>query len=144
MEGQQEQRYQDKPARLCALPPLCQKRQEKYNESFGIFAKAARLVFIPKNGIIRAGGKAMPYFYTIMWFMVGLILIFAMSKENKIFLLAGAFFLLLGGWWLANELLPDIDMFAGGWGIGLRCITGAALVILSVAFIKEYKKKGKG
>ena len=86
----------------------------------------------------------MPYFYAIMWFMVGLILIFSMSKENKIFLLAGAFFLVLGGWWLANELLPEIDLFTGGWGIALKCITGVALVILSVAFVKEYKKKGKG
>lgn len=86
----------------------------------------------------------MPYFYAIMWFMVGLILIFSMSKENKIFLLAGAFFMVLGGWWLVNELLPETDLFSGGWGIGLKCITGAALVILSVAFVKEYRKKGKG
>lgn len=89
----------------------------------------------------------MQYFYAIMWFAVGLILIFSMSKENKIFLLAGGFFLLLGGWWLADALLPETDLFAGGWGIALKCITGGALVILTAAFVREYRKKtreGKG
>lgn len=85
----------------------------------------------------------MQYFYAIMWFAVGLILIFSMSKENKIFLLAGGFFLVLGGWWLADALMPDLNMFAGGWGIALKCITGVALVILTVAFVKEYRKKGR-
>lgn len=86
----------------------------------------------------------MSYFYAIMWFAVGLILLFSMSKENKIFIFAGLFFLVLGGWWLANELLPDIDLFSGGWGIGLKCVTGVALVVLAGAFIKEYRKKGAG
>lgn len=87
--------------------------------------------------------KAMQYFYAIMWFAVGLILIFSMSKENKIFLLAGGFFLLLGGWWLADALLPETDLFTGGWGIALKCITGGALAILAGAFVKEYRKKGR-
>lgn len=85
----------------------------------------------------------MQYFYAILWFMVGLILIFSLSKENKIFILAGAFFLVLGGWWLANALTPDMDLFSGTWGVALKCITGAALVILTAAFVKEYRKKGR-
>ncbi len=85
----------------------------------------------------------MQYFYAIMWFAVGLILIFSISKENKVFLLAGGFFLVLGGWWLADALLPAMKLFEGGWGIALKCITGAALVILTTAFVKEYRKKGR-
>lgn len=38
----------------------------------------------------------MGYFYAILWFAVGLILMFSMSKENKIFLLAGGVFLVMG------------------------------------------------
>lgn len=86
----------------------------------------------------------MGYFYAILWFAVGLILIFSMSKENKIFLLAGGVFLVMGCWWLADALRPDLKMFEGGWGIGLKCVTGAALVILTAAFFKEYRKKGRG
>lgn len=81
------------------------------------------------------------YMYAGLWIAIGLILIFSMAKENKIFILAGAFFLVLGGWWLANALLPETDLFAGGWGIALKCITGAALLILTAAFVKEYRKK---
>ena len=51
----------------------------------------------------------MQYFYAILWFAVGLILIFSLSKENRIFLFAGGFFLLLGAWWLADALLPEVD-----------------------------------
>ena len=83
------------------------------------------------------------YLYAGLWFVVGLILIFSMSKENKIFIFAGLFFLILGGWWLANALMPEVGLFEGGWGIALKCITGAALVILTAAFIREYKKKGR-
>ncbi len=79
--------------------------------------------------------------YAGLWIAIGLVLIFSMAKENKIFILAGAFFLVLGGWWLANALLPEVDLFAGGGGIALKCITGAALLILTAAFVKEYRKK---
>lgn len=83
----------------------------------------------------------MQYFYAILWFAVGLILLFAMSKENKIFILAGLFFLVLGGWWLTDAVRPEWKVFEGGWGIALKCVTGGALVILTAAFVKEYRKK---
>ena len=37
----------------------------------------------------------MGYVYAAMWFIAGLILIFRLSKENKIFYVAGGFFLVL-------------------------------------------------
>ncbi len=85
----------------------------------------------------------MGIFYAVMWFIVGLILIFVLSKENKIFYVAGAFFLLLGGWWLADSLLPQDDLFAGGWGLALRVVTIVALVALSVAFFLERQRNIK-
>ena len=81
----------------------------------------------------------MQYFYAILWFAIGLILIFSISKENKIFYFAGGFFLLLGGWWLADALLPAVKLFEGGWGIALKCVTGVALVVLAVCFVQNYK-----
>lgn len=85
----------------------------------------------------------MGYFYAIMWFIVGLILIFSISKENKIFYFAGGFFILLGGWWLADSLMPDSDLFAGGWGMALRIVTIIALVVLSVVFMIERNRNIK-
>lgn len=85
----------------------------------------------------------MQYFYAILWFAIGLILIFSISKENKIFYLAGGVFLIMGGWWLADALLPAVNLFEGGWGIALKAITGVALLVLVIAFFREYRKKTK-
>lgn len=85
----------------------------------------------------------MGYFYAILWFAVGLVLIFSISKENKIFYFAGGFFILLGGWWLADSLMPEAELFSGGWGMALRCVTLAALVILSVIFMIERNRNIK-
>ncbi len=81
----------------------------------------------------------MAYFYAILWFVVGLALIFSAAKENKIFYFAGGFFLLLGGWWLADAILEQ-DLFSGGWGIAMRVAAAAALAVFCVAFFRERRK----
>ena len=81
----------------------------------------------------------MTYVYAAMWLVVGFLLIFRMAKENKVFYFAGAFFLLLGGWWLANALSP-VNLFDGVWGWVLRGITALALVFLCIAFFRESKR----
>lgn len=82
----------------------------------------------------------MNYFYAILWFAAGLVQIFSISKENKVFYFSGAFFLLLGGWWLADALLPEVDLFSGVWGVAFRCVCGVALVALTAVFLLERKK----
>lgn len=86
----------------------------------------------------------MHYIYAVMMLAAGLILIFSLSKENKVFYVAGGYFLFLGGWWLADGLLPEADLFAGGWGIAFKVITALVLVVLVAVFVKEYRKKGGG
>ena len=76
----------------------------------------------------------MGYFYAAMWFIAGLVLIFRLSKENKIFYLAGAFFLVLGGWWFVDALRPAWQVFQGVPGIVLKVLTGVVLVVLAVQF----------
>lgn len=85
----------------------------------------------------------MGYFYAILWFAVGLVLIFSISKENKIFYFAGGFFVLLGAWWLVDSLFPELEVFAGWWGVGLRVVTVIALVVLSVFFFIERQRNEK-
>lgn len=86
----------------------------------------------------------MQYFYALMWFAIGLILIFSISKENKVFYFAGGFFLFLGAWWLGDALFPEMLLFEGTWGFILKGVTAVALLILVIVFIKEYRKKGAG
>lgn len=79
----------------------------------------------------------MEYIYTVMWLLVGLVLIFKMGRENKIFYFAGGFFLVLGVWWLLDILLT-VKMFEGALGILIKVLTGIVLVILLVYFIRSY------
>ncbi len=85
----------------------------------------------------------MDILFSIAMLAAGLILIFSLSRENKIFYVAGGYFLLLGAWSLAANLLPERGLFSGGWAIAFRCVTGAVLVVLAVVFVKEYRKKGR-
>ncbi len=73
----------------------------------------------------------------------GLILIFSLSKENKVFILPGCYFLVLAGWLAADRLWPEVRVFGGAWGIAFRVVTAAVLAVLVVVFIREYRKKGK-
>lgn len=85
----------------------------------------------------------MNYFYAILWFAVGLVLIFSISKEHKIFYFAGGFFIFLGGWWLVDALLPEVDLFTGAPGIVLKCVTGVVLAILAFFFVRENRRNSR-
>ena len=63
----------------------------------------------------------MDYVFAGLWLVVGLLLIFRFGRENKVFYLLGAFFLILAGWWIADILLP-VDLFAGVWPWVLRAL----------------------
>lgn len=79
----------------------------------------------------------MQFVYAAMWYLVALILIFRMGKENKVFYFAGGFFFILGTWWLMNALYPNLGLFSGGWSILLRIITAVVLVILCIVYFRE-------
>lgn len=85
----------------------------------------------------------MNYIYAGIWILAGLVLMLRMSKENKIFLLAGAFFIVLGGWWLADALFPAWQVFSGVPGIVLRVLTGVVLVICAVRFFRINRQNTK-
>ena len=82
----------------------------------------------------------MAYLYPVIWFAAGLIMIFRLRQENKIFIFAGIYFLFLGGWWLMNLLYPDYHMFSGTMGWVLRGVTAVALAVVGVAFYREKKR----
>ncbi|WP_283609828.1 hypothetical protein [Faecalispora anaeroviscerum] len=82
----------------------------------------------------------MAYLYPIIWFAAGLIMIFKLRQENKIFIFSGIYFLFLGGWWLMNLLYPDYHMFSGTMGWVLRGVTAVALAVVGVAFYREKKR----
>lgn len=82
----------------------------------------------------------MAYLYPVIWFAAGLIMIFKLRQENKIFIFAGIYFLFLGSWWLMNVMYPDYHMFSGTMGWVLRGVTAVALAVVGVAFYREKKR----
>ena len=84
----------------------------------------------------------MQYVYAVMWFIMAMMLIFKFSKENKIFYLAGALFLVFGFWWLFDALLPNVNLFAGMYGWIFKGIIAVVLVIIAIFYI-NYRKNNK-
>ena len=88
----------------------------------------------------------MGYMYAAIFIVAGLILVIQMSKENKIFYLAGAYFVVMGGWWMVDAIKPALKVFEGVPGIVFKVITGVVLVIVGWYFLKvnaESRKKEK-
>lgn len=83
----------------------------------------------------------MQYVYTLMWLVVGLLLIFQLGrKEDKVFYAAGAFFLFLAGWW-GTAAFTKLDLFHGTWGWILRGVAAVFLLILVPPFVKKYRRE---
>lgn len=82
----------------------------------------------------------MQYVYAAMWFVIGIMLVAKMGKENKIFYVGGGFFFLFGLWWLANAIWPEYKLFEGTWGIVLRVVTAVVLVWVCIVYFRNYKK----
>ena len=88
----------------------------------------------------------MGYMYAAIFLVAGLILVFQMSKENKIFYLAGAYFVVMGSWWMVDAIKPALEVFSGVPGIVFKVITGIVFVIVAWYFVKvnaENRKKEK-
>ena len=82
----------------------------------------------------------MGYFYAVIWVVSGILLMTRLRKENKVFLVAGAFFVFLGLWWLAATLFPVWDLFNGVPGTVLRVLTAVVLVVCAAVFWRENRK----
>lgn len=54
----------------------------------------------------------MEYVYAGMWFLIGLLLIWKLRKENQVFVFAGGIFLFMGAWWLADACCPSLTCSA--------------------------------
>ena len=79
----------------------------------------------------------MEYVYAGMWFLIGLLLIWKLRKENQVFVFAGGIFLFMGAWWLADALLPQLDLFGGVYAWIFRGVMAAALIVTGLVFFRQ-------
>ena len=86
----------------------------------------------------------MTYFYGVIFILIGLMLAFKFHKENKIFIPLGIYFLILGGWWIADAATGDeVSMFGGTPGWIFRGISMAALIMCGIFYYKNHFFRGQ-
>lgn len=83
----------------------------------------------------------MLYFCAVVWLLAGLLLLFRMGKENRVFYFLGGYFLFLAIWWGAAAA-TGLHLFTGGWGIALRIVTAAALAVACAALFRQKRRDG--
>lgn len=82
----------------------------------------------------------MGYLYTAGFALLGIYLIYNAIKEFRFLLLPGIYFIFLSGWWLANELIPEVDLLGGAYAWILRGISAVVFVITGLIYYFKYKK----
>ncbi len=78
----------------------------------------------------------MGYVYGILWVVLAVLLFFKFRGEGKIIYVLSGYFLIMGVWWTANELV-SIDLMGGMYVWIFRGITLAMLLVLLVVYYRE-------
>lgn len=74
-------------------------------------------------------------------FLAGIFIVYFAAKENKVFCIVGVYFMLMGIYWLINELLPQVDLINGSpYGIIFRCVTAVVAVFTIIMYFIYHKK----
>ena len=81
----------------------------------------------------------MGYVYAAAMFLAGVFIIYFAVKENKLFCIIGAYFILMGIYRLINELTPSIDLLSGVYLIVYRCVTAAVAVLAIILYFIHRK-----
>ncbi|MBE6824523.1 MAG: hypothetical protein E7513_04175 [Ruminococcaceae bacterium] len=80
-----------------------------------------------------------PYVYTALWLILSIYMFYIALKNSKFFFVLSGFFLFLSGWYLADELLTDINLFEGTYVWIYRSVAIVVLIACAFAYLK-YRK----
>ena len=75
----------------------------------------------------------MGYIYSVLWFLTAAVLVGKFRKESAAIYVLSVYFVYLGFWWLADELVQS-DMLAGSYGWILRIVSVVALIITLIVY----------
>ncbi len=79
------------------------------------------------------------YLYCGLWLIIAIYMTYLGFKENKFLFVIATFFLFMSGWYLADELLTNVDMFSGVYSLIFRGVAVVVLVVCIIAYIR-YRK----
>ncbi len=80
------------------------------------------------------------YIYAALWLVIAVYLFFYAFKSHKFLFFLSGYFLFMSGWYLANQLLTDVNLFSGMYSWIFR---GIALVVLIISVIVYFYSKKK-
>lgn len=83
----------------------------------------------------------MSYFTAGVFMVLGLLLIVKFGREWKPCFAAGGMFIILGIWWVLNELYPEHPIIDGWLGWAVKIAAGVVLVGLAILFMIERKRE---
>lgn len=78
----------------------------------------------------------MGYVYGIIWFVLAVLLFFKFRGEGKIIYVLSIYFMIMGIWWTANEIV-SVDLMGGMYVWIFRAITFLMLLVLLVVYYRE-------
>lgn len=84
----------------------------------------------------------MNYFYAVVWYLVGLLLIVELRKEHPVIVWLGIYFLFVGAWWTVRAA-TGTDVFSGAMGWIFRGVTAAAVAAAGTALWRERRKRAQ-
>ncbi|MBQ9461582.1 MAG: hypothetical protein IJU51_06680 [Clostridia bacterium] len=84
----------------------------------------------------------MGYIYSVLWFLMSAMLVGKFRRESAAIYVLSVYFVYLGFWWLADELVPS-DMLAGSYGWILRIVSAVALIVTVIVYYVDKSMKEK-
>ena len=83
------------------------------------------------------------YIYAATFLIIAVYLFVQAFKSHKILFLLSAYFLFMGGWYLANELLTTVNLFEGMYSWIFRGVALVVLIICAIVYV-IYRRNKQG
>ena len=80
----------------------------------------------------------MNFIYALMGFLIGIMLLIFMRKENKAFYFFSFVFIFMGLWWLLDEI-TTLSFFEGSLLLLFRAVMAVSLLIAIIVYVREKK-----
>lgn len=81
------------------------------------------------------------YVYSALWFILAIYTFYHAVKNYRFLFLISGFFVFMGGWYLADELLTGIDLFSGVYGYIYKGVAIAVLIVCVVIYLRRRSRQ---
>ncbi|MBQ3928766.1 MAG: hypothetical protein II711_01570 [Clostridia bacterium] len=83
----------------------------------------------------------MGYVYGGLWFLLAILLYVRFRGEGKIIYVLSGYFIIMGIWWVANQMIEGVNLMTGMYGWIFRGISAVMLIALVIVYIYDRRLK---